>query len=179
LDAGVPDAIRAVAKMPAVPGPYDSEPFDMKVAGRDLRVVDGAYSDDPDQVGPPLIYAWLRFREEVPEAYLRRALVAQASTHWTIAAAMRPHPGVGQAKAHVTLSTGIMAVTIAFHDDAPVDQWLLYANSAVWSGRGLAQGDGSVFTEGGDLIASYTVQAMIRGFARTPDALGMDSTNVM
>jgi uncharacterized protein (DUF427 family)/acyl-CoA thioesterase len=179
MDAGAPDTIRGVTKMPDIPGPSESEPFDMRVAGRDLRIVDGAYSSDPDRVGPPVIYAWLRFRDNPAEPYLRSALVAQATTHWTIAAAMRPQPGFGESQAHVTLSTGIMSVAIAFHDDAPVDEWLLYSNPAIWSGRGLAQGDGTIFSQDGKLIASYSVQAMIRSFTQTPDAMGKDSTNVM
>jgi len=151
----------------------------MRVSGRDLRTVEGGYSAGPDHVGPPVIYAWVRFRDNPDEAYLRSALVAQATTHWTIAAAMRPHSGIGQAQAHETLSTGVMAVTVAFHDDAPVDQWFLYADQAIWSGRGLAQGQGTVFSQDGRLIASYSVQVMIRGFTKSPDRLGMDASNVM
>jgi uncharacterized protein (DUF427 family)/acyl-CoA thioesterase len=179
LDTGAPDTIHHGSELPPVPGPYDSPPLDMRVAGRAIRVVAGAYSPDPEEVGPPVIYAWLRFRDNPGELYLRRALIAQASTHWTIAAAMRPHPGFGEAQAHVTLSTGIMSATIAFHDDAPLDEWLLYANPAIWSGQGLAQGEGRIFTRTGSLIASYSVQAMIRDFARTPDMLGRDASNAM
>jgi acyl-CoA thioesterase-2 len=179
MDSGVPDTIRDTVPMPDVPGPYESEPYNMWVTGRDVRIVDGAYSPDPDRVGPPVIYAWVRFRDSPEEAYLRSALVAQATTHWTIGAAMRPHKGFGEADAHVTLSTGIMSVSINFHDDAPLDQWLLYDNPAIWSGRGLAQGDGRIFTQSGTLVASYSVQAMIRGFVKPPEAMGMDSTNVM
>jgi acyl-CoA thioesterase len=72
-----------------------------------------------------------------------------------------------------------MSVSIAFHDDAPLTEWFLYANPAIWSGRGLAQGDGTVFSQDGRLLASYTVQAMIRGFGKPPEAMGMDSTNAM
>jgi acyl-CoA thioesterase len=165
--------------MPSVPGPYDAEPLDMRVTGRDLRIVDGAYSPDPDRVGPPEIFAWVRFRDAPAEPYLHTALMAQSTTHWTIAAAMRPHPGFGEADAHVTLSTGIMSIAIAFHDDVDVTEWLLYANPAIYAGRGLAQGAGRVFTEDGRLVASYSVQAMIRGFARDPSALGLDATNAM
>ena len=68
---------------------------------------------------------------------------------------------------------------IAFHDDAPLDQWFLYDNPAIWSGRGLAQGDGRIFTQSGTLVASYSVQAMIRDFVKPPEAMGMDSTNAM
>jgi acyl-CoA thioesterase-2 len=179
MDSGSPDVFHDVMPMPAVPGPYESEPYEMRVTGRDLRIVDGAYSPDPDRVGPPELYAWMRFRDNPDELYLRQALVAQATTHWTIAAAMRPHPGFGEAQAHESLSTGIMSVTINFHDDAPVDQWFLYANRAIWSGQGLAQGQGTVFSQDGALIASYSVVAMIRAFAEAPGVLGMDASNAM
>jgi acyl-CoA thioesterase len=179
MDAGAPDVFSGAAEMPDVPGPEEAEPYDMRVTGRDLRIVDGAYSPDPDRIGPPVIYAWMRFREAPAEEYLQRALVAQATTHWTIAAAMRPHRGYGEADAHRTLSTGIMSVSIAFHDDAPITEWFLYANPAIWSGRGLAQGEGKVFTQDGRLMASYSVQAMIRGFVKPPEAMGMDATNAM
>ena len=177
--ADAPDTINGAIPMPEVPGPSGSEPFDMGVSGRDLRIVDGAYDPDPDRVGPPVIYAWVRFRDSPDEEYLRRALVAQGSTHWTVAAAMAPHRGVGQADAHVTLSTGIVSAAIAFHDDAPLDEWFLYANSAVWSGRGLAQGEGKVFSHDGTLLASYIVQAMIRGFSAPPEQLGADRSMVL
>jgi acyl-CoA thioesterase len=179
LDSGAEDVIRVEAQMPTVPGPYEAEPFDMRVTGRDLRIVDGAYSPDPDRVGPPEIYSWVRFRDAPAEAYMHTALLAQSTTHWTIAAAMRPHKGFGEADAHRTLSTGIMSIAIAFHDEPDVSEWLLYANPAIFAGRGLAQGEGRVFTEDGRLVASYTVQAMIRGFTKEPAAMGLDATTVM
>jgi len=162
MDRGAPDAIRATVDMPDVPGPDDAEPYDMGVTGRDLRIVGGAYSPDPDRVGPPEIHAWMRFRHNPEELYLRNALVAQATTHWTIAAAMLPHRGFGEAQAHVSLSTGPVAISLSFHDDAPLDEWFLYSTTATWSGQGLVQGEGRVFTRSGTLIASYTLQAMVR-----------------
>jgi len=179
LDAGVPDLIRGSVEMPAVAGPYDSVPLDMGVTGRDLRVVEGAYSGDPDLLGPPEIHTWCRFAEAPVEPYLHTALMVQSMTHWTIAAAMRPHPGFGEAEAHVTLSTGIMSIGVAFHDDVDVSEWLLYANPAIYAGRGLAQGEGHVFTQQGRLVASYSVQAMIRRFAKEPSAMGVDATTAM
>ena len=56
MGSGAPETIRDAAAMPDVPGPYESEPYDMRVTGRDLRIVDGAYSPDPDRIGPPVIY---------------------------------------------------------------------------------------------------------------------------
>jgi uncharacterized protein (DUF427 family)/acyl-CoA thioesterase len=162
LDTGAPDSFRDVEPMSDVPGPESSEPYDMSVTGRDLRIVDGDYSPDPDRVGPPEIHAWMRWRDDPAELCLRQALVAQATTHWTIAAGMLPHAGFGEARAHDTLSTGPMAVSMSFHDDAPLDRWFLYSTYALWSGRGLVQGDGRVWSAGGTLIASYTLQAMVR-----------------
>jgi acyl-CoA thioesterase len=179
MDSGSPDVIRGSVEMPDVPGPSEGEPYDFRMTGRDLRVVDGAYDPDPDRVGPPVIYTWVRFRDAPDQQYLHDALMAQSTTHWTIGAAMRPHKGFGEAEAHRSLSTGIMSIAIALHDPADVTEWLLYANPAIYAGRGLAQGEGHVFTQDGRLVASYTVQAMIRGFARTPESMGMDDTNVM
>jgi len=179
MDAGSPDVIHGAVEMPVVPGPADAVPLDMGVTGRDLRVIDAAYDPDPNRVGPPVIYTWARFRDSPSDPYMHAALVAQSTTHWTIAAAMRPHTGFGEADAHVTLSTGIMATTVAFHDEVDVTEWLLYANPAVYAGRGLAQGEGHVFTQDGRLVASYTVQAMIRGFTAAPEAMGLDASNAM
>jgi acyl-CoA thioesterase-2 len=177
LDTGAPDSMRATSPLPDVAGPYEAEPYDMRVVGRDLRIVDGAYDPDPDRVGPPVIHAWVRFRDNPDELCVRNALVAQATTHWTIAAAMRPHQGFGEAQAHLSLSTGPMAMAIAFHDDAPLDDWFLYATSAVWSGHGLAQGEGKVFTRSGTLLASYSLQAMIRALISSAD--GKDASTAM
>ena len=151
----------------------------MRVTGRELRIVNGDYRPDPDHVGPPELHCWIRFRDAPSEPYLHAALMAQPTTHWTIAAAMLPHPGFGEAQAHLTLSTGIMAVNMAFHDDVDVTQWLLYSNPAIHAGRGLVQGEGHVFTEDGRLVASYTVQAMVREFRETPDAMGQDDSTAM
>jgi acyl-CoA thioesterase II len=179
MDAGSADVIHAHVDMPEVGKPADAVPYDMRVTGRDLRIVDAAYSPDPGKIGPPVIHAWMRFKEGPAEDYLHAALMAQSTTHWTIAAAMLPHAGFGEAQAHVTLSTGIMAVTMAFHDEVDVTEWLLYSNPAIYAGRGLAQGEGHVFTEDGRMVASYTIQAMIREFVQTPDSMGHDSSTAM
>jgi uncharacterized protein (DUF427 family)/acyl-CoA thioesterase len=180
MDSGSPDVIRHSDPMPDVPGPEGAVPFPgFALTGRDLRVIDGAYSQDPDRVGSPEIDVWARFRDAPTEPYLHTALQAQSMTHWTIAAAMLPHAGFGEADAHISLSTGIMQANVAFHDDVDVTEWLLYTNRAIWVGRGLAQGDGRVFTADGRMAASYSIQAMIRGFGRDPAAMGKDYSSAM
>src|SRR5262245_5605142 len=178
LDAGAPDTIRVAVDMPDVPPPEACPQLDMGVTGRELRTVDDAYRRHAE-VGPAEILTWARFRAVPAQDYLHAALLAQSTTHWTIAAAMRPHEGVSEAQAHVTLSTGILATTIAFHDEVDVTEWLLYANPAIYAGRGLAQGEGRVFARDGRLVASYTVQAMVRAFRESPEQMGKGYADAM
>jgi uncharacterized protein (DUF427 family)/acyl-CoA thioesterase len=178
LDAGAADTIRGAAQAPDVPPPEACPPLDMGMTGRELRTVDDAYRRQLE-VGPPEIFTWARYRDAPAHPYLHAALLAQSVTHWTIAAAMRPHEGVSEAQAHVTLSTGVLATTIAFLDEVDVSEWLLYANPAIYAGRGLCQGEGRVFTRDGRLVASYTVQAMVREFRTPPGAMGKDYTDAM
>jgi len=178
LDAGAPDAIRGAAAPPDVPPPEACPPLDFGVTGRELRTVDDAYRRQAE-IGPAEIFTWVRFRDAPAHAYLHAALVAQSTTHWTIAAAMRPHEGVSEAQAHVTLSTGILAATVAFHDEVDVTDWLLYANPAIYAGRGQAHGEGRVFTREGRLVASYAIHGMVRAFQTPPDAMGKGYTDAM
>ncbi|MGH9091522.1 MAG: acyl-CoA thioesterase domain-containing protein [Acidimicrobiales bacterium] len=166
LSEVAPDVVRHAAPAPAVPGPYGSEPFDMSVTGRDLRVVGGAYSDDPDApVGPPVIDAWVRFRDVPGDQALHAALCAQFTGHMPIAAALRPYPGVGQAQAHRTLSTAVNAIAIAFHAEVRADRWMLYHHRSTFAGDGMTRADCRVHGEDGELLASFGVDAMVRRFA--------------
>jgi acyl-CoA thioesterase-2 len=172
LDAGSADALRGAVDPPELAGPYESPSLDMSVEGRDLREVDGSYDARAGQVGPPEVDVWARFRRRPSEQYQHQALLAQATTHWTIAAAMRPAEGMSEADAHVTVSTGPLAVAISFHDEVDVTEWMLYANPAVYSGHGLSEGQGRVHALDGRLLASYQVQAMVRPFRAQPEGLG-------
>ncbi len=179
MDATPPDTIRHDIATPDVAGPERSVAIDMGVVGRDLRVVDGAYSGDPDRIGPPELFIWCRFRDAPSMAYQHAALMAQSTTHWTIAAGMLPHRGIGQDQAHVSLSTGIMAATVTFLDEVDVTEWLLYTSRAVYAGRGLVQGEGTIHTQAGRVVGTFSVQSMVRGFDRPPEAMGLDFTNAM
>jgi acyl-CoA thioesterase len=166
LDVTAPDVIRHATAAPDVAGPYESEPVDMSVTGRDLRVVGGSYTGDPDApVGPPELDAWVRFREVPDDPALHAGLLAQFTGHMSIAAALRPHAGIGQDQAHRTLSTAPTAISIAFHADVRADRWMLYHHEATFAGDGTAHASCRVHDEGGALLASFTVDAMIRAFA--------------
>jgi acyl-CoA thioesterase len=70
-------------------------------------------------------------------------------------------------------------VTIAFHDDVDVTDWLLTETRAIWAGRGSIQSFVRVFTADGRLVASKTVQAIVRAFHRTPEQMGQSYATVM
>jgi len=173
LDADTPDLIRHGAPMPALPGPDEAPPYDMGVRGRELRIVGGVYTGDPEaKVGPPELFAWLRYREAPPEPHLNQALVAHFTGHLSIATAMRPHPGVGEAMAHRTLSTGVLALTISFHDSVRADEWMLYAHESPHAGRGLSYGRAQIFAADGRLLASFSQEAMVRALDPVAKELG-------
>ena len=164
---GVPseDFIRHATDPPDVPGPYECDPYDMGVTGRDIRVVDGAYTNEPDApVGPPVVDAWVRFREGPAEPALNAGLLAQFSGHMSIAAALRAHAGVSQAQAHRTLSMGINAISLSLHREVRADEWMLYHHLSTFAGDGTTHSECRVHDIGGDLLASFTVEAMVRPF---------------
>jgi acyl-CoA thioesterase II len=166
LDVTAPDVMRHAAAKPDTAGPYDSAAYDMSVTGRDVRFVDGAYTGDPNApVGPPVIDAWVRFRDVPPDPYIHAGLLAHFSGHVSIAAAMRPHAGIGQASAHRTLSTAINAINIAFHASVRADRWMLYRHTSTFAGDGMTHSECRVYDEQGALLASFTVDAMVRGLS--------------
>jgi acyl-CoA thioesterase II len=165
LDETPPDVLRHRVEAPKVDGPHESVPYDMAVTGREVRVVDGAYTDDPDApVGPPIIDAWVRFDEVPDDPHLHAALLAQFTGHMSIAAALRPHAGIGQAEAHRTLSTAINAIGLSLHDEVRADRWMLYHHHSTFAGAGMTHSECRVHDEEGELLASFYVDAMVRRF---------------
>lgn len=170
LDATAPDLIRHADDLPPVGRPADAAPYDMAVTGRDIRVVENAYTFDPDApVGPPELDVWVRMdgigSSEGRDRALHSGLLAQFTGHMSIAAALRPHAGIGQAQAHVSISTAINAITVSFHDDVDLSNWVLYRHRSTFAGDGMTHSECRVHREDGGLVASFTVEAMVRGFA--------------
>jgi acyl-CoA thioesterase II len=165
LDASADDVMRHEVGPPDTAGPYEAVPFDMSVTGRDLRVVDDAYTGDPAApVGPAVLDAWVRFRQVPADQPMHDALLAQFAGHMPIAAAMRPHDGIGQDQAHRTISTAINAIALSIHADVRADRWMLYRHLSTFAGDGMTHAECRVHDEAGRLLASFTVDAMVRGF---------------
>jgi acyl-CoA thioesterase-2 len=165
MDRVHPDVISHRADMPPVGPPAESIVSIMPMEGRELRF-DGVHDpNDPDEVGPPLLDAWLRYSTVPSAPALAKALIAHFTGHLSISTTMRPHPGVGTSMAHDDLSTGVMAISITFHEPVAWDGWLLYHHESTHVGGGMSFVRGQVFTEDGRLLASFSQDGMIRAFA--------------
>jgi acyl-CoA thioesterase len=170
-DATAPPPLDHAAAAPDVPGPYECPPYDMGVTGRDVRVVDGAYTNDPEAPpGPPVLDSWVRFRDVPDDPVLHAGLLAQFTGHMSIAAALRPHDGIGQAAAHRTLSMGINAITLSLHREVHADDWMLYHHLSTFAGDGMTHSECRVHAQSGALLASFSVDAMVRPFPDGPAA---------
>ncbi|HEX4244180.1 MAG TPA: acyl-CoA thioesterase domain-containing protein [Acidimicrobiales bacterium] len=176
LDVGEPDLIRHGSEAPDVDGPDASVPWGDPVEGREIRTVDGVDILDAESTGPAEVYAWVRTSGPSDKAVVNQALLAHATASFLIGTAMRPHAGVGQSVAHRHISTGIVGHTISFHEAVEPGQWLLLANESPFAGRGRAFGRGQVFTQSGQLVASFSQEAMIRHFPAGRSAAGREDT---
>ncbi|MBI3215114.1 MAG: thioesterase family protein [Mycobacterium sp.] len=162
------DVIRHELPRPQVAAPADAILSPMPMTGRELRLVDVADVNSPDEVGPPELYAWLHYDPVPSRDDLAKALVAYFTGHLGISTTMRAHPGIGTAQSHLTVSTAPMTITVSFHEPFGWDGWLLYTHESTQVGAGMSYVRGTVHTESGALIASFSQDALIRPL-RTSD----------
>ena len=160
--------IRHHLPRPQVTAPADANVSEMPMTGRELRLVDVVDVNSPDEVGPPELYAWLRYDPIPTRDDLAKALVAYFTGHLGISTTMRAHPGIGTSQAHLTVSTAPMTISVAFHEPVRWDGWLLYAHESTQVGAGMSYVRGTVHSEEGELLASFAQEALIRPL-RTSD----------
>ena len=164
MDVEHPDVIRHGAAKPPVGSPVEAIPCPMPMEGRELRLDGVRDPNDPDEFGPPVLDAWLRYSTIPREAALAKALIAHFTGHLSISTTMRGHRGIGTSMAHDSLSTGVMAISVTFHEPVAWGGWLLYHHESSHVGSGMSFVRGQVFTEEGELLASYSQDGMIRAF---------------
>ena len=169
LHAPDADRIRHGDPMPDVAGP-DSWQTRSHESFWETRVVDDVDVMDPTApVAPPELRVWCRFPgAPADDVALNQALLAYASDGFLIATAMRPHEGIDQTMAHRTVSTTVLTQTLTFHERIEAADWLLLDLHSTFAGRGRSHGGANVFTAGGDLVASFDQDNMIRDM---PEAL--------
>ncbi|WP_046320392.1 acyl-CoA thioesterase domain-containing protein [Mycobacterium sp. UM_Kg1] len=162
------DIITHHLRRPDVTAPAEANPCAMPMAGREVRLVDVVDVNSPDEVGPPELYAWLRYDPIPARDDLAKALIAYFTGHLGISTTMRAHAGIGTSQSHVTVSTAPMTVTVSFHEKVRWDGWLLYSHESTQVGAGMSYVRGTVHTEEGELIASFAQDGLIRPL-RTSD----------
>lgn len=162
LDVPQDDVIRHPVTAPAS-SPGDAIPYAMGgVDGRELRLVGVTDPNDPDDVGPPTMDAWLRYDAVPARRDLAAALLAHFTGHLSISTAMRPHEGIGTAMSHHSVSTGVLSLSITFHEPLAWDGWLLYAHESVYVGAGVAHARGLIQCEDGRPLATFSQDALLR-----------------
>jgi acyl-CoA thioesterase-2 len=166
-DVPTDDVIRHHLPRPQVSAPDDANEAKMPMAGRQVRLVDVVDVNSPDEVGPPELYAWLHYDPIPARDDLAKALVAYFTGHLGISTTMRAHEGIGTSQAHLTVSTAPMTVSVSFHEPFRWDGWLLYTHESTQVGAGMSYVRGAVHTEQGELLASFTQDALIRPLRKT------------
>jgi acyl-CoA thioesterase II len=171
-DVPTADVIRHHLPRPSVAAPAEANYSEMPMSGRELRLVDVLDVNSPDEVGPPELYAWLRY-DPIPDPIparddLAKALIAYFTGHLGISTTMRAHPGIGTSQAHLTVSTAPMSISVAFHEPVRWEGWLLYTHESTQVGAGMSYVRGAVHAEEGELLCSFAQEALIRPL-RTSD----------
>jgi acyl-CoA thioesterase len=170
------DVIRHQAERPRVAGrPAHAHEATMPMLGRQVRVVDVVDVNSPDEVGPPELFAWLRYDPVPTRDELAKALLAHFTGHLSISTTMRAHPGIGTRQAHHTVSTAPMTVTVSFHEPVGWSGWLLYSHESTQVGAGMSYVRGQIHTEDGALLASFTQEGLIRPLRSTDTAIAAEA----
>ena len=171
LSADEADFIRHADPAPPRPSPDESRLLAEMPGAWEVRIAGDADIADPARTGPPDLDVWTRFIGAPEDATVNQALLAYATDGFLIGTAMRPHEGVGQAQAHVSLSTGVLSHTLTFHEPVDAGGWLLLSHHSTYAGHGRSYGMANVFNESGMLVASFVQDAMIRPMPAGPSKL--------
>ena len=177
-DVAEPDLIKhQTPLMPDVPAPDPARAKWINTGAPETIIVGDFDYLDPDTVRPPTLQLWVRFPgAPIGDQAMHRALLSHATDGWIIATAMFPHAGVGQAMAHLTISTGVLSQNLAFHSDVNVNDWILIDHEAMYAGGGRVYGRGHLFSRDGALVASFVQESLVRNFPEGQNPLGREST---
>jgi len=113
-----------------------------------------------DKPQPPVQNVWFKTVAPVSGGNdMHRAMLAWASDMYLLGTTMRPH---GLSWVQPGVQTASLDHAIWFHGEVRVDEWLLYAMDAPWSGRGRGFNRGQIFTRDGRLVASVAQEGLMR-----------------
>jgi acyl-CoA thioesterase II len=158
--------------------PEDAEARPTSIEGYLTRVADGVDYMSAGDVGEPRMRVWTRFDGAPSNQALQQALLAIPAVPFLIGVALRPHEGVTIADAHKTLSTGVMSHTLTFHEPIDLGRWHLFVHEAPYAGHGRSYGKGEVFTQSGELVASFSQDGMLRKLDKATAATTSSATRL-
>ena len=75
-----------------------------------------------------------------------------------------PHPASGRTRPIARCRRRINAIAISLHGAVRADRWMLYHHLSTFAGDGMTHAECRVHDEEGTLLASFTVDAMVRAF---------------
>lgn len=171
------DGLEHASTMPVVPAPEDVLPLDALAVqyGDGVTDVARAYLErrsafEMRPIGypsflqqgkdAPISRTWFRLRAPVAaDETLQRVMLAYVSDYALLSSALIPH-GVNMFE--TSMQTASLDHAVWFHDEAPLDDWLLYATESNWAGRGRGRSAGSIYTRDGRLVASTVQEGLIR-----------------
>jgi acyl-CoA thioesterase-2 len=105
----------------------------------------------------------LWFRTPEVCSHLAPALTAYATDLNIIGTALRQVPDITQRDAQTRFRSAVTTHTLSFHRPFRTDQgWLLLRHHSPIVAHGRAWGRGDVYTESGDLAASFSQESLVR-----------------
>jgi acyl-CoA thioesterase-2 len=125
----------------------------------ELRAVDPVDLFEPEK-RPPVQQVWLRTTGAVPEDLaLNQSLLAYASDWTLLDTSVLPH---GLNFMNANLQVASLDHSMWFHRPFRCDEWLLYVQDSPCASGGRALCRGSLYDEGGQLVASVSQEGLIR-----------------
>ena len=108
----------------------------------------------------PTSHIWFKTIAPLPaKPSLHRSVLAFISDFQILATALQPH---GKSLHRGEVKAASLDHAIWFHEPFAVDDWLLFATEAPWSGGARGYSRGQVFNREGRLVASVSQEGMLR-----------------
>lgn len=115
--------------------------------------------DDKGSRAPEFEF-WMRTPAVAPAN--AEALASYATDLTLIGTALLPQEGFSQSGNGTAFLSAVTSHTLWFHRQFRTDDWLLLRQHSPILAHGRSFGRGDILTEGGDLVASYAQEAMVR-----------------
>jgi acyl-CoA thioesterase-2 len=150
------DALRDAAATRGFETAQDDRRFELPV---ELRTVGGFLAFDEAQ-HPPRMETWIRSRGPMPDdPALHQCVLAYASDLTVIVSAVYPHRVAMMSPGFRTAS---LDHAMWFHRPFRIDDWLLHVQDSPVSARSRGLGRGTIYTRGGELVASCAQEGLMR-----------------